>query len=118
MSDSQWVCCQLGAREHYAVARAMQKRRELAALITDAWVPPGSAWAILPGETGQRLSERYSSDLSSATVKAFTPALIANEASWRVRGLKGWSLIVERNRWFQSQAALALNEVVPSRGVS
>ncbi|MEP6783523.1 MAG: glycosyltransferase family 4 protein [Acidobacteriota bacterium] len=109
--SARWVCCQLGAREHYAVARALHRRDALAALLTDAWVPPGSPWMMVPGDTGQRLSERYSADLSSATVKGFTTSLVANEASWRLRGLSGWPLILERNRWFQSQASDTLGDL-------
>ncbi|HSJ41281.1 MAG TPA: hypothetical protein VK955_09540, partial [Xanthobacteraceae bacterium] len=116
--DTSWICCQLGAREHYAVARSMHRRGVLAALVTDAWVAPGSPFAMVPGSTGQRLSERYSPDLSSAAVKSFTAALIANEATWRVRGLSGWPLIIARNRWFQSQAAAALPEIVSQGGVN
>ena len=35
-----WFCAQIGAREHYAVARALQKRGRLASLYTDFWAGP------------------------------------------------------------------------------
>jgi len=111
-SDHRWICFQLGAREHYAVPRALQRRGALAALVTDAWAAPGTQWTMFPGAAGQRLSERYSPDLAPATVKAFATSLITNEAMWRMSGLTGWPLVVERNRWFQVQAAAVLPELI------
>lgn len=108
---TSWICCQLGAREHYAVARALHRKGALATLLTDAWAPPGTAWAMVPGETGQRLSERYSPELASASVKGFTSSLVANETAWRLRGSAGWPLAIERNRWFQAQCVDALGDV-------
>jgi glycosyltransferase involved in cell wall biosynthesis len=35
-----WFCAQIGAREHYAVARALQKRGRLVSLYTDFWADP------------------------------------------------------------------------------
>ena len=110
---TQWLCCQLGAREHFAVARGLHRRGSLAALITDAWAPPGSQWSMLPGETGRRLSERYSPDLAAATVRSFTGSLIAHEGWWRMRGLGGWPVVLERNRWFQTRAADAIANLAP-----
>lgn len=40
-----WRCCQLGAREHYAVPRALLRRDMLGCLLTDAWVSPSSLFA-------------------------------------------------------------------------
>src|SRR5262245_27619069 len=38
----KWICCHLGAREHYAIPRALFSRGLLDCLITDAWVPVSS----------------------------------------------------------------------------
>lgn len=103
-----WICCHLGAREHFAVPRALQRSGRLARLITDAWVPPGSATGLLPGSPSQRLRERFHPDLSEAAVTDFTTSLLANEISWRLEGLTGWRLFLERNAWFQQRAADAL----------
>lgn len=102
---TKWICCQLGAREHFAVARAMHRRGALSALITDAWAMPGSPWSQLPGATGRRLSERYSADLADAPVYSLTASLIAHEMWWRLRGWSGWPLVMARNQWFQRRAA-------------
>ena len=37
-----WICCQLGAREHYAIPRALYRLGMLDYLLTDAWVPSSS----------------------------------------------------------------------------
>ena len=41
-AETNWICCQLGAREHYAVPRALHQRSSLDYLITDTWVRPDS----------------------------------------------------------------------------
>lgn len=101
----KWICCHLGAREHYAAPRALHRRGQLSALVTDAWATPGSPWSLAPGKTGRRLSERYSTELAAANVHDFTSSLLAHEAGWRVNGLEGWPLAMARNQWFQSRAA-------------
>ena len=37
-----WICCQLGAREHYAVPRALLITGMLGEFITDLWIRPGT----------------------------------------------------------------------------
>ena len=113
-----WICCHLGAREHYAAPRVLHRRGQLAALVTDAWASPGSPWSLVPGMTGRRLSERYSTELASAEVCDFTASLVAHEANWRVSGLQGWPLAIARNQWFQSRAAKKVSEIsVPAGSV-
>lgn len=110
VAAARWVCCQLGAREHYAVPRALHRRGSLAHLITDAWLPPGSMVDALPGQQARRLSERYHPELGGAAVTHFTASLVARELEWRMRGRSGWPLFIERNQWFQRQAAAALGD--------
>ena len=105
MKEATWICCQLGAREHYATPRALQRRGALRAVVTDAWASPGSAWTRLPGDSGARLSERYAADLAATDVRDFTASLVAHEASWRLRGITGWPQTIARNKWFQQKAA-------------
>jgi glycosyltransferase involved in cell wall biosynthesis len=94
----KWLCCQLGAREHYAIPRALLRRGMLAYLLTDAWVPPSSFLAKL---CGQRLTDRSHNELSDAHVMAFNSSLILFETFARARGLREWARIIERNHWFQ-----------------
>ena len=111
MTEARWVCCHLGAREHYAVPRALHRRQRLHLLVTDAWVRPGSVWSRLPGELPRRLSERYHPELASARVRPFTLSLVVREALWRSRPARGWEQLMARNRWFGGRAAAALGEI-------
>jgi glycosyltransferase involved in cell wall biosynthesis len=96
----QWICCQLGAREYYAIPRALLRVGMLRCLITDAWVPPSSFLAKISGRTSN-LAERFHAELRDARVRAFNSSLILFEAVARVRDLEGWTQIIARNRWFQ-----------------
>lgn len=109
--ETQWICCHLGAREHYAVPRALHRLDRLRLLVTDAWVEPGSVWSRLPGDLPRRLSERFHPDLANAEVRAFTLRLMAREALWRSRPSTGWAPLVERNRWFGRRAVGALQRL-------
>lgn len=100
-----WVCCQLGAREHYAVPRALRRAGRLSGLITEAWVRPGSAVARLPHRA---LGERYHAEIESEFVHDFTASSIRFELAQKARGAKGWRRVVARNRWFQRRAARSL----------
>lgn len=97
-----WVCCQLGAREHYAVPRALHRSGRLAHLVTDAWAPPGPLQAL------GRLGQRHHDDLAGAPVTSLTRSLIAHELLWRAQGRRGWDYFIARNQWFQSRAAAQL----------
>jgi glycosyltransferase involved in cell wall biosynthesis len=92
-----WICCQLGAREHYAIPRAIARDGALRCLATDAWVHPGSPHRIF----GRRLRNRYHPELKNSLVKSFTASLIAFELRARFQGKSGWPLIMARNAWFQ-----------------
>lgn len=115
MSSPNWICCQLGAREHYAIPRSLQQSGQLGALITDAWVSPQSALKKLPLSALSGLRDRYHPDLSTATVQAFTPSLLRFEISQRLRrSPTDWDCMIARNRWFQKQAVRSLQKLAPS----
>jgi glycosyltransferase involved in cell wall biosynthesis len=97
---SQWTCCQLGAREHYAIPRALFRLGVLERLLTDAWIPPSSLLAKL-GDHKSKLAERFHNDLRDAPVKAFTSSFLLFETLTRARGLGMWPSVLARNRWFQ-----------------
>ena len=94
----RWVCCQIGARENYAIPRALLRRDMLGCLVTDVWIPPLSLPAKLGGH---RLGDRFHNELRNARVAAFNSALILFEMLSRMRGLQEWEAIIARNRWFQ-----------------
>ncbi len=107
LMHSPWVCCQIGAREHYAVARALSFHQVLGCLITDAWVRPGHPLGLL----GAGLKERFHAELGKADV--YGPALrsMAFELRARRAGQAGWPLVMARNRWFQQVALSKLSQM-------
>ena len=98
------VCLQIGARENYAVARALHRRGALAALVTDLWAgrraPAGSVAARL----ARNLGERTHADLEGVTVVSANAAALSREAWGGIRGQAGWRRVMARNRWFQRMA--------------
>ncbi len=108
MSDKfpPWICCQLGAREHYAVPRAILAAGKPCHLLTEAWVQPDNALGMLK----RNLHERYHSDLANAPVAAWNAGSIAFELRARFAGLLGWPLVIARNKWFQRQAVRRLED--------
>jgi len=110
MTNQQtWVVSQLGAREHYGVARALASQGALGALVTEAWAPPGSFWS----RVAPRMAQRFHFELAQLPVGAWTGQAVIFEAMARGRGLAGWKLMIERNRWFQRRAVAALERLAP-----
>ncbi len=88
-----WLCCQLGAREHYAVPRALQLSGLLGELITDLWI---------------RFTGRFHPELAGAQVIAPNVSALAFELKASLARENGWKLIGQRNEWFQKQAVTQL----------
>lgn len=104
------IVCQIGAREHYAVPRVLQKMGLLKALITDAWVPPRSVLQHIPGQLGERLRGRYHPELADARVIHFTHEALGREVGKRVgRQAPRWHQLMSQNAWFEAMAAQALS---------
>jgi len=97
-----WMVCQIGAREHYAIARALQGQKALAALVTDFWVTPGHPIGTIPG--GQRLRDRFHPELAGAKVSAPNLRMLGFELEQRLLKRGGWPVMMARNRYFQKQA--------------
>jgi len=102
-----WICCQIGAREHYAVARALNKHGALERLVTDAWVRPRKALARVK----HNLWERFHVQLASAQVSAANRGIMRFEVQSKIMRLNGWSRIVARNNWFQEMATSTLSKI-------
>jgi hypothetical protein len=102
--DYVWICCQIGAREHYAVPRALDRSGMLARVITDSWQLPESllANAVPKGRFHEKLKE--------AAVTSFNWSLVTFEILARARRLRGWDKIIARNNWFQRKAVSALRD--------
>lgn len=69
-SFMKWNCSQIGAREHYAIPRVLQRNGKLESLYTDFWATAG--WRVLGKLTGKRsLATRYHSELAGAPITGF-----------------------------------------------
>jgi len=102
--SSEWVCCQLGAREHYAVPRALDRCGVLSELVTDFWFSPRSvlnSWS-------NGLADRFHPELKEAKVRSANLSSVLFELTSRAKDLNGWQLIARRNNWFQNFAASEL----------
>ena len=95
----KWICCQLGAREHYAVPRALKLDGLLDELITDLWIRPGTLLHMWQ----KRLTGRFHPDLTSARVVAPNIPALSFELKASLARENGWMLVSRRNEWFQKQ---------------
>jgi glycosyltransferase involved in cell wall biosynthesis len=105
----KWICCQIGAREHYAVARAIHRLGLLDILLTDVWVPPGNLF----NGFGLGLHNRYHPELAKANVAAENFRSIFFELRARSIGLADWPRMISRNRWFQEMVQGKLSATRP-----
>jgi glycosyltransferase involved in cell wall biosynthesis len=110
MKQPSWICCQLGAREHYAIPRALHARGALTKLVTDFWSSPGSAFLrVLPLALKQDLQGRYHSGLADADVEGLNFSALKFAIISRMRRQSGWTQTIARNRWFQRKTVSVLS---------
>src|SRR5262245_35326351 len=102
-----WVCCQLGARERYAVARALHRHRALELVVTDAWLAPRNPI----GHIRAGLQGRFHPDLADANIHSDIAGLLAFELQAKYAGREGWQRIIARNQWFQKMANRRLSKL-------
>lgn len=111
--DASWICCQAGAREHYAIPRALKRAGVGVGMITDLWwrfppLPGGGGWAALQG--------RFHPDLGAREVVAFNLATLAGRIGDRIKG-RDWYLCQDAaNRAFQRRCLRVL-EAIPENPV-
>jgi glycosyltransferase involved in cell wall biosynthesis len=105
--SAPWVCCQLGAREHYAVPRALDRRGLLSKLVTDFWCSPGDVF----NRFGDGLSDRFHPELKKTKVRSGNMSCVLFELKSRAKRKEGWQLILRRNDWFQDFTLSALTGV-------
>jgi glycosyltransferase involved in cell wall biosynthesis len=108
-TNTKWICCQLGAREHYAVARALHRHHSLDLLLTDAWIAPKNPL----GRLKPSLYARFHAELAAASVYASNLGSITFELRAKLAGLCKWARIIARNEWFQKVAVAKLSGLRP-----
>jgi glycosyltransferase involved in cell wall biosynthesis len=109
---SNWIVCQLGAREHYGIARELHRAGKLSHLLTDAWMAPGNPL----GRLRRGLGERYHPELADASVRAPNFSCLGFELLLKLRRRAGWSGIMARNAWFQQCVVQRLSQLEPLNG--
>ena len=107
-NSQSWICCQIGAREHYTIPRALHQQGKLSHLITDAWVNPSSPLKII---TQSGLKERFHPDLAAVQVYSFNTSLIYFEINQKLQKNFAWQKIIARNSWFQKQVIKKLTKL-------
>jgi glycosyltransferase involved in cell wall biosynthesis len=113
MANLSWICCQLGAREHYAIPRSLHQARQLTYLITDAWVSPQSKLYALPNTLFKSLQDRFHPDLADAPVQFSTSKLLKFEVMHRFHKTGDWERMIARNHWFQYHTLRQLQRIAP-----
>jgi glycosyltransferase involved in cell wall biosynthesis len=112
-SSSSWCVLQIGAREHYAIARALHRLGKLQAMLTDCWLPPASLITRLPRTN--RLAGRWHSALESATVLSPGYGALLHELGSRMNPFTHHGRPTHaRNRRFQAWAARTLAAINPA----
>ncbi len=97
MKKVDWLCCQFGAREYYAVPRSLIKNGVNTGLITDIWLDPSSLLGFLvPGNIN-----RYHPDIEDAAVKSFNGLFLMKHLAGRIKVHKDNSL----DRLFEQKTA-------------
>ena len=109
--NPNWICFQIGAREHYAVPRALAQENKLNHLVTDAWITQKSPIHLLPHSFFGGLQERFHYKLTSQSVHSFNHSLIQFEINQKFKNQPAWSCIIARNNWFQSHALKFLKRI-------
>jgi glycosyltransferase involved in cell wall biosynthesis len=118
---TDWIVCQIGAREHYASPAALRQRGLLRALVTDIWLPPDRPWSRALRAASPRLASRYAAELAGARVLADTlPSILSRSAARLAPKGANWSRIVADNLRFDRFAAAQLRRmpVAPDGGVA
>ncbi len=103
---------QVGAREHYAVARAFHELGVLDRLVTDFWWPPG----LLASTAPLSLRGRWHENLRDAHIKSFNQQCLLFESRSRLTDQRGWRQMMDRNRWFQTRAVRWLEKHLSNDG--
>ena len=114
-----WICCQIGAREHYAIPRALHLNQQLELLITDVWLSKNSRLNLLPESLLAKFRQRYHPELNTALVKSFNYQTVNRELFDKRKQIRGWDKIIDRNNWWQQQVVKKLQEMkLPDRQIT
>lgn len=107
-----WIVCQLGAREHYAVPRALHRQGVLDSLVTDLWVSPKHLLANIPLLNRlagmRRLRGRFDPELAGGRVLASNFRALFHEGIHHLQRHDGTRGLLSRYAVFQAAAVRVL----------
>ena len=112
---NNWICCQIGAREHYAIPRALHSRGKLKYLITDTWVTEKSIFNQLPSFCFPNIRARYHPELKAASIKSFNNSSMAWELIHKPQSSQDWNKIIARNLWWENKVLRILKKLDTSK---
>ena len=107
-----WLCAQQGAREHYAVPRALASTGRLMRLVTDVWAGRRSWLARLGPGVMKRLAGRRHSDVPESAVRAFNRHFLLSDLMQRVRRRPEPAFYQARNDAFDQYATAELTRLL------
>ena len=69
LDNKKWIVSQIGAREHYAIPKVLNKMGLLNKFYTDIWINPRTKTLLKAfGKKGQALKNRFDKELESCTI--------------------------------------------------
>ena len=102
-----WICCQIGAREHYAVPRAISTQQCDVRLITDVWADPISrVW--MPS----RWQQRHHPGIPADRVTAWNYSALVTQCWLSAQRLQHWKRIIQTDCWFERKVSAALGRLI------
>lgn len=108
---TQWICCQTGAREHYAIPRALLTVGVNALLVTDFWAPTQQRH-LWP----HRLRQRSHPNLPDSCVTARNAKYLRQKLFSRLRRQSTWQGVIANDDWFKISAANQISTFVKTVG--
>ena len=107
MKRSNVICVHIGARAHYLIPAALQRKNNLHTLVTDTWI--GAKWlrlflSLLPLTVLRSLAGRYHASIPSEKVSSFGWQFLLFELRMRLRYSYSWALTCARDQKFESEA--------------
>jgi len=111
---SKVVCIHIGARAHYLIPKALQKKELLHTLITDTWVGNKivrNLFLMFPVTIVKSLAGRYASSIPQKKIKTLGITFWLYEIYLRLTYSYGWALITKRDDRFQAVVSNKLYEI-------
>lgn len=111
-SPPDWICLQLGPREHYAVPRMVHAQGRLRRLLTDVWVrrPAAALLSRCPVSAARRLAGRRCGALPDRLVSAEPFGFLRAAAKKRLSGAAMYRAFAAEGARLSAWAALKASE--------